>query len=118
MVLCGAGTPVMGPLVVAMPRTKFAGGRGNNEDTPCSQLISGPSDEEMMVGWQMASRLSRRIGWPIFVSCSLGSNVTGMESSGPDRDNFEGGSAQRAAAFAEREVGKILVERKACKEVN
>merc|ERR1719330_1796619 len=44
----GTGTPVMGSLVVAMPRSR------NNDDTPCSQLISGPNDEEMMVGWQMA----------------------------------------------------------------
>mmetsp|Transcript_23693 Transcript_23693/g.27947 ORF Transcript_23693/g.27947 Transcript_23693/m.27947 type:complete len:202 (-) Transcript_23693:58-663(-) len=108
----GTGTPMMGPLVVAMPRTKFSGVSRNSEEAPCSQLISGSSDEEMMLGWQMASRLSRKIGWPIFVSCSLGSNITGMES-GSAMNNFNGLSAQRAAAFSEREVGKILADRKA-----
>lgn len=103
---------MMGPLVVAMPRTKFSGVSRNSEEAPCSQLISGSSDEEMMLGWQMASRLSRKIGWPIFVSCSLGNNITGIES-GSAMNDFNGLSAQRAAAFSEREVGKILADRKA-----
>merc|ERR1719491_1449187 len=99
----GTGTPMMGSLVVAMPRTKFSGVSRNSEEAPCSQLISGSSDEEMMLGWQMASRLSRKIGWPIFVSCSLGNNITGIES-GSAMNDFNGLSAQRAAAFSEREA--------------
>jgi len=113
----GTGTPMMGPLVVAMPRTNFSGVSRNSVEVPCSQLISGSNDEEMMVGWQMASRLSRKVGWPIFVSCSLGSDTTGMES-GPRINDFDGLSAQRAAAFSEREVGKILTDRKAIVEQN
>jgi len=102
------GCPVMGPLVVAMPR-KFQGFNGDEAETPCSQLISGSNDEEMMIGWQMASRLSRKIGWPIFVSCSLKRN-TPMEGA-LERDTFDGLDSQRAAAFSERKVGLILTER-------
>jgi len=65
-----------------------------------------------MRAWQMASRLSKKVGWPIFVSCSLGL-VEGGKSGGGE---FDGGGSgvvsHRAAALVEKEVGRILLERK------
>jgi hypothetical protein len=106
----GTGLPVMGPMVVAMPRSKYAG-IGSNDEAPCSQLVGGTNEEEMMMGWQMASRLTRKVGWPIFVSSSLDKNdaaknrVDGIEGFG-DSDNVH------ATAMAEKKVADIILKRK------
>ncbi|KAL3784401.1 hypothetical protein HJC23_001285 [Cyclotella cryptica] len=34
-------------------------------------LISGSSEEDMIIGQQISARLAKRVGWPIFVSCSF-----------------------------------------------
>ena len=100
----GRGLPKMGPLVVAMPRTKYQGLGGN--ESACSQLISGENDEEMMMGWQMASRLSKKLGIAIFCSCSFGIIDSGALLQGDN--SFDGVETIKAAALAEKEVGNII----------
>ena len=69
------GTPTMGQLVVAMPRTSYKGAFGTNDrEASCSQLIGSVSNEDQMLGNQMASRLSTKSGMAIFVSCQLSSD--------------------------------------------
>ena len=97
------GVPTMGQMVVAMPRTKYKGAFAH--ESSCSQLVGGQEEDEIM-GGQMATRLSQRLGYPIFVSCSLSSGE-GMDEtlfSGLDSSTV----AQRAAALAEREVARLL----------
>ncbi len=124
--VAGTGIPTMGPMVVAMPRSKYAGlGGGSSEDVqvPCSQLISGPDDEEMMLGFQMASRLAKKVGWPVFVSSSLDTNTNNSSDASMNMDRVEGmeggfgfgdsSSVSYAAALAEKKVGEIILKRKA-----
>mmetsp|Transcript_6088 Transcript_6088/g.7734 ORF Transcript_6088/g.7734 Transcript_6088/m.7734 type:complete len:228 (-) Transcript_6088:88-771(-) len=118
----GKGVPMMGPMVVSMPRSKYAG-LGSDFETPCSQLISGPNEEEMMLGFQMASRLSRKCSWPIFVSSSLHQIPDNSGNSGGRADCMDGledmnGSQMfgnslviHAAALAEKKVCEIILNR-------
>lgn len=101
----GTGVPTMGPLVVAMPRSKYVG-LGSDGEAPCSQLIGGDNEEEMMLGWQMASRLTNKVGWPVFVSSSLYKNDSSIQGFGDDS------SLLHAAAMAEKKVGDIILKRK------
>uniref|UniRef100_A0A7S4VXQ8 Uncharacterized protein n=1 Tax=Ditylum brightwellii TaxID=49249 RepID=A0A7S4VXQ8_9STRA len=107
----GKGLPQMGPLVVSMPRTKYnnASSSSSIQDAPSSQLIGGSNEEDMMTGWQMSSRLSKKISWPIFVACAIHSDLStgGMEGMGA---GYSGLLSQKAAALAEREIGRILME--------
>jgi hypothetical protein len=43
------GMPVMGPTTVAMPRTAYRG-LSSGDESPCSQLIGGTNEEEVMIG--------------------------------------------------------------------
>lgn len=119
----GKGTPNMGPMVVAMPRSKYVGfGASSNDDSaPCSQLISSSNDEEMMLGWQMASRLTKKVGWPIFVSTSLehspklqqyGGGGNDMEIMAYGRQDFSDTSVFHLIALAEKKVGDIILKMK------
>lgn len=111
----GKGTPTMGQLVVAMPRTNYKGAFATgSKEASCSQLVGSSSSEDQMLANQMASRLSSRSGMAIYVSCQLSSasiNVGGASGAGPG-----GGSssmdlemlAHRAAALAEKEIWRIL----------
>jgi hypothetical protein len=129
----GTGIPPMGPLVVATPKTEYKGMSSQNDKAaPCTQLVGGHNEEEMMIGWQMASRISKKIGWPIFVSCSLCSGMITMtdmmQSSSSNSSSRsvdfdaaemngygpldESSTVQLAAALAEKEVLRILTERK------
>ena len=99
------GIPSMGPLVVAMPRSKYAG-LGSNDEAPCSQLIGGDNEEEMMLGWQMANRLTRKVGWPIFVSSSFYNKDSSIKGFGDDSSFLHG------AAMAEKKVAEIILKRK------
>jgi hypothetical protein len=118
------GMPVMGPTTVAMPRTAYRG-LSSGDESPCSQLIGGTNEEEVMMGNSMASRLAKKIGLPVFVSCSL-SEVGNLRSFGGANGGEEGllgnafgdvGSlAVHAAALAEKEVGRISLERRDMKK--
>lgn len=102
-VTVGTGRPPMGSLSLSMP-TRAHGG-SSIMPTPTTQLLGGSSDEDMMLGQQMSARLVKRIGWPIFVSCSFsdfGQNgVSPALAAGFDDDTMP-------AAMAEKEVTKIL----------
>ena len=103
------GIPIMGQVVIAMPRTTYKGAFANSHESSSSQLVGG-GEEDQMIGGQMACRLSQRLGFPIIVSCCLASEGVQMETllSGLDRSSV----AQRAAALAEREVARLLTEHK------
>ena len=99
----GRGIPTMGAMVVGFPRTQYKG-LGDGEAS-CSQLVGGDSEDQML-GWQMAARLSRQLGYPIFVSCSLFESETHEWMAGLDKASV----AQLAAALAERKVRGLLKE--------
>ena len=107
------GRPIMGCVSLSTPRSKYSGAL-HNGDPPSSQIVGGPSEEDMVLGMQMSSRLAKRTGWPVFVSCGL----NGLEAPGGAEglEGFGGGTGgligQRMAALAEREVGKIILKRK------
>ena len=95
------GLPQMGHMVLAMPRIQYAG-RGHSSTT---QLMGGESEEDMMIGSQMASRLSQKLKYPVFVSCS----ISGSGASFYDGYNSSIVS-QKAAAMAEHSIRQILLK--------
>jgi hypothetical protein len=106
-----SGAPVMGQVVVSMPRTNYKGAFGTGSKEPsCSHIIGSASSEDQMLASQMASRLTTRSGMAVFVSCQLSSSGGGGDAesggwtAGMDSDMI----SHRAAALAEREVWKIL----------
>jgi len=95
----------MGPLIVAAPRTKYQGAFSSSAEAPISKLIGGENEDDEMMARQMASRLSKRFGISVFVSCSFASNAPTMMAG----EAFEEVMIlHRAAALAEREIGKKL----------
>jgi Proteasome assembly chaperone 4 len=104
----------MGPLVVAMPRTKYHGAFGTGSKEPsCSQMIGGESPDDQMLASRIASNLTVRSGMPIFVSCELSSSPR----SGNDSEDWSGGMDSEtlshiAAGIAEKEIWRILQERR------
>jgi hypothetical protein len=112
--IVGNGRPPMGPLALSMPPNVRDGGT-----VPSTQLLGGSSEDDTILGHQISARLARRVGWPIFVSCSLscgwgddrgsegggaGSSASPAASAGYDED-----AQRRAAAMAEREASRILL---------
>jgi hypothetical protein len=95
----------MGQLTVAFPRTKYQGAFSGTGESSCSTLTGGHSDDQVL-GWQMASRLSQKLGYPIFVSCALFASDPPEWMAGLDKAT----ATQRAAALAERKVRQILKE--------
>ena len=119
----GSGVPPsMGPILLSYPSASSAAGA----EPATTQLMGGESEEDMVVGHQMAARLARKVGMPVYVCSSIhstpapssgggggGMGMVGagmMESEAPT--GFGGSLGQKAAALAEREVGRILLERK------
>ena len=98
----GNGKPPMRSLCLSMPPPT----RTSMMPTPTSQLLAGSSDEDMMLGQQMSARLAKRIGWPIFVSCSFSDfgqkGASPAMAAGFDDDTMP-------AALAEKEVTRILL---------
>jgi Proteasome assembly chaperone 4 len=94
----------MGPLIVAMPRTRYQGFEAIGDST--SKLIGCESEDDEMMARQMSSRLSQRLGIPIFVSCSF-AGASPLACEGVD----EGMIRHRAAAWAEREIYRLLKEK-------
>lgn len=116
----------MGPLALSMPPAIRNDGRPNPDGVPTTQLLGGSSEEDMILCHQISARLAKRVGWPVFVSCSFsgwGADSSGGGSSGgagqddlmasPALSAGYDDSAQRhAAALAEREVARILLDEK------
>ena len=122
--------PIMGPLVISMPRTKYYSGSIGSDssssyttvDPACSQLIGGENVDDQMIGWQMASRLSSKLGWPILVACSLAataassnivSSARGDATVVPLEESTNSTSeaslmSHKAAALGEKEIYRIL----------
>lgn len=103
--MVGCGLPRMGPLVVGMPRTKYQGFGG--DEAACSQLISGVDEEEMMLGWRMAARLSKKLGMAIYCACALsgGVGLSGIMDPDTVSDDME---TIRACALVEKEIERII----------
>ncbi|KAL3797844.1 hypothetical protein HJC23_006882 [Cyclotella cryptica] len=102
------GNPPMGSLSLSMPPSKQS---SVHNDVPSTQLIGGSSEEDMILGQQISARLAKRVGWPIFVSCSF----HGWGDDSGSGEAFCLGmdvSPQLAAAVAEKEVARILIREK------
>ncbi|KAL3904341.1 MAG: hypothetical protein SGARI_004967 [Bacillariaceae sp.] len=116
----GTGSPNMGQVLVAMPRTHYKGAFGgiHNKEASCSMLVGSASSEDQMLATQMASRLSTRTGMAIYVSCQLsmasGESTTTASAGGGVKEWSTGLDSdmisQRAAALAEKEIWRILQE--------
>jgi hypothetical protein len=108
-VAVGTGRPPMGSLSLSMPPSTTRKGLSSSILTPTSQLLGGSSEEDMMLGQQMSARLAKRLGWPIFVSCSFcgwnGDSGQGGTSPAPAA-GFD--DETMPAAMAEKEVTRIL----------
>ena len=97
----------MGSLSLSMPPPKHT-----SYATPSSQLLGGSSEEDIILGQQVSARLAKKIGWPIFVSCSF-NEVGGMEGSGSELFGLGMDvSPAMAVAMAEKEVARILMREK------
>lgn len=102
----GKGLPMMGGLVLAMPRTKYKGAFGGS--TGCSQLIGcALDDDDQMLANQMASRLSLRTNMAIYVSCQLANTAAllttpNLEAAAAPNDDDAEFLSHRAAALADR----------------
>lgn len=160
----GTGMPIMGPLVVAMPQRHYKGAFGSTStsysnyssscsssptttrmtnamrmESPCSQLIGGDQELEIMLGNSMAMRLAQKIGKPVYVSCSLSNacNTTSSSRSNHEEEDAAAGGGggmtissimkqqgsldvdmeksalvTHAAALAEQKIGKLILDKK------
>jgi hypothetical protein len=103
IVVLVSGNTAMGSLSLSMPPPKHI-----NYAPPSTQLLGGNSEEDMILGQQVSCRLAKKIGWPIYVSCSF-------NESGGDGNEFGLGldvSPAMAVAVAEKEVARILLREK------
>ena len=120
------GKPPMGSLALSMPPV-IRNGRPRTDEAPTTQLLGGSSEEDMIMGHQISARLAKRIGWPIFVSCSFsgwgGDSIGGSAAAAAGGQEgasdvlaspvLSGGlDPQHAAALAEKEVSRILLDEK------
>ena len=96
----------MGQLVVAMPRIKYKGAFADACEASSSQLVGGDSEDQMLAA-QMATRLSAKLGYPIFVSCQLYDATQQEWMVGLEKSTV----TQRAAAVAERKVRLLLQDK-------
>lgn len=101
-----SGIPNMGQLVVAMPRIKYKGAFADACEASSSQLVGGDSEDQMLAA-QMATRLSAKLGYPIFVSCQLYDATQQEWMVGLEKSTV----TQRAAAVAERKVRLLLQDK-------
>lgn len=110
----------MGSLTLSMPPVK-------QNSVATTQLMGGSSEEDMILGHHISARLARRIGCPIYVSCSLsgwgGDSGGGVAAGGGGEQGitsemtspalsagYDECLQQHAAALAEREVTRILLK--------
>ena len=84
----------MGSLALSMPPA-IRNGRPSLDAISTTQLLGGSSEEDMILGHHISARLAKRIGCPIFVSCSL--SGWGGDSGGNIAVGGGGGGGQGAA---------------------
>ena len=93
---------------------------GRDKGIPATtQLLGGSNEEDMIVGQQISARLAKKIGWPVFISCSLNSSggsssdLRGDDGSDlPAMSDADDSMQHHAAAMAEKEVARILLHEK------
>lgn len=104
----GTGRPPMGSLSLSMPSSSTHKGPSS---IPTSQLLGGASEEDMMLGQQISARLAKRIGWPIFVSCSFSgwNGDSGQDGASPALGAVGFDDGTMPAVLAEKEVARILM---------
>ena len=109
----GTGRPPMGSLSLSMPPSTRKV-PSSSSSIPTSQLLGGSSEEDMMLGQQISARLAKRIGWPVFVSCSFsGWNDDSGRQDGMSPALAAGfDDAAMPAVLAEKEIARILMEEK------
>jgi hypothetical protein len=124
-----SGKPPMGPLALSMPPVIQNGRPSSLVGVSTTQLLGGSSEEDMILGHHISARLAKRIGCPVFLSCSLsgwggdsggsvaagggggggGQGVASDMSSPALSAGYDDSLQQHAAALAEREVSRILL---------
>lgn len=108
----GNGRPPMGSLALSMPPYN-----SRQNGVSSTQLLGGMSEDDMIFGHQISARLAKRIGWPIFVSCSFGGWAGysgGIVENGAAIPVLSAGFGdsthrQHAVVMAERELSRILL---------
>jgi hypothetical protein len=120
----------MGHLTLSMPPVIQNGRPSSLVGVSTTQLLGGSSEEDMILGHHISARLAKRIGCPVFLSCSLsgwggdsggsvaaggggggggGQGVASDMSSPALSAGYDDSLQQHAAALAEREVSRILL---------
>lgn len=87
----------MGPLMLAMPRSRYQGAFGS--ETPITKLIGHEQEDTELLAGKMAARLTQRVQKAVFVSCDLEPATNG---------SLNQKLQQTVAALAEKEVYRIL----------
>lgn len=87
----------MGPLLLAMPRSKYQGAFAS--ETATTKLIGHEQEDMELLAGKMASRLTQRVQKAVFVSCDLEPVTNG---------SLNQKLQQTVAALAEKEVYRIL----------
>lgn len=103
-VTVGNGRPPMGSLALSMPPSD-----SRQNGVSSTQLLGGMSEDDMILGHQISARLAKRIGWPIFVSCSFGGWAGDSGGSVEDGGFDDSTQRQHAVVLAERELSRILL---------
>jgi len=108
----GNGRPPMGSLALSMP--PYISSR--HDGVSSTQLLGGMSEDDMILGHQISARLAKRIGWPIFVSCSFGGwagdsggSVEGGAAIPVSSAGYDDSTQRHAVVLAEREISRILL---------
>jgi hypothetical protein len=107
----GNGRPPMGSLALSMPPYN-----SRQNEVSSTQLLGGMSEDDMILGHQISARLAKRIGWPIFVSCSFGGwagdsggSVEGGAAIPVSSAGYDDSTQRHAIGLAEREISRILM---------
>ena len=112
------GKPTMGSFALSMPPMILNNGRPMlDREIPTTQLLGGSSEEDMILGQQISTRLAKRVGWPIFVSCSFSGREGNSSGGGEGQEgdilsSDDDSMRQHSAALAEKEVARILLKEK------
>lgn len=100
----GASTSLsIGPLITAMPRTRYQGAFSEDSEGSTSKLIGSDNEEEEMLARNMSAKISRKLGIPVMLSCSFDASPATLDE-GVDNDSLQHGGISKA----ERKIIQIL----------